>query len=93
MTEVEGDFDFVVVKPNPAKDFAIVSFTSETYNTLTMDAYDLSGRKIANLFHGNVKAGETYNVDFNTSKLEDGIYSVRLYSLSDQKVERVMVAK
>jgi hypothetical protein len=93
MTEVEGDFDFVVVKPNPARDMTVVSFTSENNNTLTMEVYDMSGRRINQLFHGNVVAGQTVNVDVNVNKFEDGIYTIRLFSSSNAKVERLMVTK
>jgi hypothetical protein len=53
----------------------------------------MSGRKISQLFHGNVEAGQTVNVDFNVNKFEDGIYTVRLYSSSNAKMERLMVTK
>jgi hypothetical protein len=89
----EGDFDFVTVKPNPARDITNISFTSKVANTLTMDVYDASGRRIAELFRGNVQPDVVYSVNFDTNVLEDGIYTIRLYSLSEQKASRLMVTK
>jgi len=90
---VEGSFDIVSVNPNPTKDNAFISFTSTINNTLTMDVFDMAGRKIGQLFHGTVKAGETVNVNFETGNLEDGIYNIRLFSLNDMEVKRVIVER
>jgi hypothetical protein len=88
-----GSFQIQGLKPNPASDYAVISFVSEVNNLLSLDVYDLSGRKIATLFSGNVVSGVTYTVDLDTKKLEDGVYTVRLFSLSEQKVQRLMVAR
>ena len=93
MSILEGDFSITSLKPNPTRDQAVISFMSNVNTTLTMEIYDLSGRRIAQPFNGNVKSGDSYNVNFDTQRLEDGVYTVRLYSLSEQKVVRMMVAK
>ena len=90
---VKGDFDITTVKPNPAVDMTTVEFMSNTFNTLTLEVYDLSGRKVATLFSGNVDKGVQYRTDFNTAALESGIYNVRRFSLSHQVNEKLVVSK
>ena len=87
------DFASMDVNPNPAKDMAVVTFKSESNNTLTMDVYDMSGRKVADLFQGNVEANQVYKTDFNTSALADGVYYIRLFSLSDQEIKKLIIAR
>ncbi|NNE56302.1 MAG: T9SS type A sorting domain-containing protein, partial [Flavobacteriales bacterium] len=90
---VKGDFGITAVKPNPAVDYATVEFLSNTNNTLTLEVYDLAGRKVATLFQGNVERDVLYRTDLNTSALESGIYNIRLFSLSYQVNEKLVVSK
>ena len=88
---MKDDFDFVSISPNPSSNQSVIEFTSKVNNTITMEAYDMAGRKVEQLFSGNVFAGQTYRVTFNTSALEAGIYQVRLFSLSDSRVKKLII--
>ncbi|MBL7941417.1 MAG: T9SS type A sorting domain-containing protein, partial [Flavobacteriales bacterium] len=90
---IEGNFDIVSVSPNPAKDQTTIEFSSKVNTTLTMDVFDMSGRKIGQLYYGVVEAGQSYKVSFDTNRLEDGIYNVRLFSTDDAKVKRLIIAR
>ena len=90
---IDGNFEIMGVSPNPAKDQTTIEFTAVVNNTLTMDVYDMAGRKIAQLYHGKVEAGQTYRVSFDTNSLEDGLYNIRLFSLNDARVKRLIIAR
>ena len=90
MVEIKGDFDIVTVRPNPSKDVSYVEFQSNTNNSLTLEVYDMSGRKIATLFQGNVEKDVKYQTELQVSGLESGLYNIRLFSLSHQVNENLL---
>jgi hypothetical protein len=91
--EFKGDFGIVKVAPNPATDYAYVEFKSNINSTLILEVYDLSGRVVGTLYNGNVEKDELYRVDYTTSQLESGVYNIRLYSLSHQVNEKLVISK
>jgi hypothetical protein len=93
LLEVKGDFDIVAVKPNPSRDVSYIEFQSNTNNSLTLEVYDMSGRKIATLFRGNIEKDVLYKSEFQVSGLESGLYNIRLFSLSHQVNEKLVVSK
>jgi hypothetical protein len=93
MIDPKADFQIVKLSPNPTSDIARIEFYANTNNTVRLEVNDLSGRTVAILFEGNITAGETYNSVVNTEKLQSGIYTVRLYSLSHVDYKKLVVSK
>jgi hypothetical protein len=93
VTAVKGDFGITMIAPNPAVDRTQIEFVSNTRNSLALEVYDLQGRKVATLFQGNVERGVAYKTNFSTNDLESGLYQVRLFSLSYQVNEKLVVSK
>ena len=58
-----------------------------------MVVYDILGKERAVLFNGNVEAGKNYNVSFNGSNMESGVYFYKLTSGSVTSVKKMMLVK
>lgn len=65
------------VFPNPARDIFWFNFEMNRTDNVIIDIYDIRGRKIANLYNGNVKQGLNM-ISLNTSFLSKGTYSLIL---------------
>ena len=65
------------VYPNPVSDIFYFNFKMEKSDNISVDIYDLTGKKVANLFNGYVKEGENL-LSLNTSFLAAGSYSIQL---------------
>jgi hypothetical protein len=61
------------VYPNPSRDGQIISFEYSSIDQLSIDLYDMSGRKIANVFEGKTKIGMN-RVKNQIENLPSGIY-------------------
>ena len=81
------------VYPNPATTRALFTFTSKNDSMSTLEIYDMTGSKVADVFIGVVEAGIEYKVDYNISKLATGIYTYRLTNGSDFEVGRLVIGK
>ncbi len=89
---VKDDFAITQIMPNPAMNQTIVNFVSKTNEKLIMNVYDMSGRQVAKLYNAEVIAGINYNVTFDTSLLESGLYNISLHSLSQVNMKRLIIA-
>ena len=81
VSEISSDMN-VLVFPNPVKmgSTLAVSFSASVAGTRNIDLYDVTGKKVQNLFSGNVAEGDqTINCTLGTSaKLQVGFYFVRI---------------
>jgi hypothetical protein len=66
-----------------AADEMLVSFTANTAGRWGLDLYDLNGRKVVNVFAGELKAGETRTIPMDIEHLIRGVY-VMGFSNGDQ---------
>ncbi len=84
----------VAVSPNPAMDFARLSFEVPRAAHARLDIFDVSGRRIATPFEGGVNPG-MQQVDWNLSgdhgRVEPGVYFARLQGLGRTMFTRVTV--
>jgi hypothetical protein len=89
---VKDDFAITQIMPNPAINQTIVYFVSKTSEKLIMNVYDMSGRQVAQLYNAEVVSGINYNITFDTSLLESGLYNISLTSLSQVNMKRLLIA-
>ena len=75
---VPENFELYQNYPNPFNPLTNIRFSIPTQGYVSLKIFDISGREVAVLFNGDLKAG-TYNVDFNASNLSSSLY---LYVLS-----------
>ena len=79
--------------PNPTNGLSKVVFvTGETTRTL-VEVYDMNGRNVATLFNQEAQKGEEYTLDFNGSKLSNGVYIYRLTTQKETIIEKFMIAR
>lgn len=79
------------IAPNPFNSNAKVMFNLLFNAKVSADLYDVLGRKVANVFDGNLNAG-TQELNINsehTTNLESGVYLLRLNINGVIKTERV----
>lgn len=63
--------------PNPFNPSTMISFQLPVSSEVTLQVFDLMGRKVATLVDGNVEAGH-HQVPFNAGDLASGMYIYRL---------------
>jgi hypothetical protein len=83
----------VSVQPNPARDIAQFSFKTVNTAATMLEIFDMSGRKVADVYAGTVEAGTAYQVSFDTEVLATGIYMYRFTNGSDVQIKRLIINK
>jgi len=64
--------------PNPFTDKLNIEFTLPEDSRVNLEIFNLTGQRIADLFEGNVEAGELQKHEFTPDKLSDGMFIYRL---------------
>ena len=67
------------IHPNPADAFITVPFSLETYSRVHLELYDIYGKQCGNPVVRNYEGG-THRIEYNTSGLASGIYTLVLRS-------------
>jgi len=83
----------ITAQPNPANNNTLFTFRAANTAKTSVEIYDLTGKKVADVFVGSVEAGNEYRVDFNVSNLATGVYTYRLTNGSEVKIERLIISK
>ena len=83
----------VAVSPNPVRNIAQFNFKTVNNATTTLEIFDMSGRKVADVYSGTVEAGSAYQVSFDTEALATGIYMYRFTNGSDVQIKRLIINK
>ena len=83
----------IQVSPNPTNTNAMFTFKAAHQAKTTLELYNLTGQKVADVFIGVVDAGSVYNVNFNVSDLAAGLYTYRLTNGNDVKIDRLIIGK
>src|SRR5258706_303626 len=75
----DGNNSFVFIKayPNPFSSHTTIEFTVPASHA-TIEIYNSTGAKVAELFNGNTIADQLYTVDFNGDLYPPGVYFYRL---------------
>jgi uncharacterized surface protein with fasciclin (FAS1) repeats len=83
----------ITAQPNPANNNTLFTFRAANTAKTSVEIYDLTGKKVADVFVGSVEAGAEYRVDFNVSNLATGVYTYRLTNGSEVKIDRLIISK
>ncbi|MBL0310350.1 MAG: T9SS type A sorting domain-containing protein [Bacteroidetes bacterium] len=84
----------VIVFPNPANSMVNIDLTFEdAKKQVTLEIYNVSGQKIAELYKGSAEAQFKYHTEFNVSQLSAGTYFYRLNSDGETKTGKLSVGK
>ena len=76
------------VFPNPASSVVNVSFVGPVNEEISLDIYDLNGRKINSIIDNEISNGKFYNITLDVSTYPLGTYLVVMTSNSVNKVSK-----
>ena len=76
--------------PNPANNTTRISYELTKSEKVSLDIYDLTGRKVLSFNEGNKLAG-VHNVDINLSSLNSGTYFYTLKTNDFTKTKKMIV--
>ncbi len=79
-SRLDGSKSALAAWPNPAQDLSQIAFDTQQTGRTRVALYDLQGTEKAVLFEGETKAGERYNLAYDTSSLPNGVYIYRMLS-------------
>ena len=85
--------EFESVRPNPVSGAASTRFRVDTTQDVTVELYDLAGRRLAVLFGGTVAANTWQRVAIDAGDLPAGTYVVRLRGATASGTTRVVVVR
>jgi hypothetical protein len=78
--------------PNPFNPSTIFSFSLLSPGDVSLDIYDILGRKTAVVFNGYLQAG-SYNIDWNASAIPAGVYFAEFRYMDNRKVIKLNLIK
>ena len=79
--------------PNPFNPTTTISFTLAQDGMTTLKIFDITGREVATLANGMMKAGVVQQVTFDASRLSSGIYFSCLESNGLRQIKKLMLMK
>lgn len=77
-----GELELLNAYPNPFSDKLNIEFTLTEDSRVKLEVFNLAGQRVAELFEGNVKAGELQKYEFTPDKFADGMFIYRLQTES-----------
>ncbi|OGD72503.1 MAG: hypothetical protein A2Y64_03135 [Candidatus Coatesbacteria bacterium RBG_13_66_14] len=78
--------------PSPSSGSFTVDYTLPENGRINISLYDLSGRRIATVFEGEMAAGR-HEFSFDASTLPPGVYLARMATDSGTLTRRVVVTR
>lgn len=78
--------------PNPFNPSTKISFDIKNSTFATLKVYDMTGKEVNSLVNGNIAAG-TYEVTFNASELNSGVYFYTLKTNEFTETKKMMLVK
>jgi len=81
------------VYPNPFSENATIEFTVAESGDATIELYNLTGSRIAELYHGYVEQDEVYQATIDAKNLPQGIYLCRCTTSNYSSTIRTLIMK
>ena len=78
--------------PNPFNPSTVISYTLPQSGSVSLEVFDMTGRRIAVLTEGNKSAG-THSFEFDASQLSSGVYMYRLQSSGTTLTRKMTLVK
>jgi len=89
---VVSTFSLAQNYPNPFNPSTNISYTVPSHQFVSLQVYDVLGRKVATLVNETKDAG-TYSVRFDASSLPSGVYLYRLQAGSYSETKKLLLMK
>lgn len=92
--EVPGEYNLYQNYPNPFNPETVINFDVAKTGNISLDVFDVSGKKLFNVFNGIRSAG-SYSIQVNVSRynLASGVYFYSLRSESGMLIKKMTVIK
>ncbi len=92
LLELKAPDAFFKTFPNPFNNNTTIAYTLTTNAEISIEAYDINGRKVADLMDGNQRSGQ-HEVKWNTADLAAGVYIVKFSKNEDGKKRTLQAMK
>jgi hypothetical protein len=79
--------------PNPASGTATIDFTLDTESKVSMNVYDVAGRRVATLINNEVHPAGLNTVSLNTRQMPTGIYFVKMQTPVKSVTRKITVVR
>lgn len=79
--------------PNPATDHAIFRFASRAPGPVSLDVFDIAGRRVDSVFEGGAGDGVIRTVSWSAGDLPGGIYLVRLRAGDQESTRKLLLRR
>jgi len=89
---IPQDYKLYQNYPNPFNPATTISFALPKESDIVLKVYDISGREVAELINGVLKAGE-YNYKFDASDLSSGVYFYSIKAGSYTETKKMLLVK
>jgi hypothetical protein len=81
------------VAPNPSEGFTWATFSAEKEARATLEVFDMTGRRVAMLYAGQMLSHQEYRAEFDGSSLPNGVYLYRLTDGDQVVMEKFIIAR
>ena len=88
--EAMNALDYLLAFPNPARETLHLRFVLNRESDIRAEAFDLSGRRVQNLYIGTLMPAE-HDLPINVSAWEQGMYLIRVHAGEEIIVRKVTV--
>jgi hypothetical protein len=89
---IPGSFVLNQNYPNPFNSSTLISFELNFVSPVSLDIFDIRGRKIKNVFRSSLPVGK-HEVRFTAENLATGIYLYRLSTPNFSQVQKMVIFK
>lgn len=86
----EGEQSGLQINPNPFRDITTISFNVDEPSEVTINLYDMLGRKIKTIFSGYLTAG-LHRENLSAEDLASGIYFCELVARNQKETQKFML--
>jgi len=93
MEEQTGPISDLTCSPNPSSGMVMIQFSLTENNDATLRLMDVTGRIVNTLFSSPEKSAGTYNMMFNVSTFDAGLYYLVLNSGTQSKTTKIIITK
>jgi len=80
-------FELSIAYPNPSNDLVTVGLSLEQARNVSVEVFDVTGRRVAVLHEGTLAAGADHRFVFGSGDLPGGVYLIRA-TAGEASVER-----
>ncbi len=81
----------VQAHPNPTSSVSQISFSTPLGGYGILEVYDMSGRRVTQLWEGEMQSGEMYLREFQADGLPNGVYLIRLTLPDKMIVQKLLI--